>query len=98
MKTNKKISIAILNESPAYKVLGAYGTAGDSLKAHKVNADAILLVRDGSISYKTSVNEINLTAGGTHHIPSEEIHEVHCETDAKFFLVVPKAAKMIFTK
>jgi len=98
MESNQKISIAILQKSSAYKVLGASGTAGDVLKAHQVNSDALLLVRTGCISYQTSAKEIILETGEVHNIPSKEIHEVHCKTDAHFFLVVPTNSKMKFEK
>lgn len=93
-----KINIKIGLSSEDVKVLNATGNAGDVLKKHKVNYNAVLLVREGKITYTESGRYLELAAGDCMTIPAEVYHEVICSTDAKFFVVLPNQAKMKFAK
>lgn len=94
-----KINIKIGLSSEEVKVLDATGNAGDVLKKHKVNHNAVLLVREGKIIYTEEGSRgLELAAGDCTTIPAEVYHEVDCSTDAKFFVVLPNQAKIRFAK
>ena len=94
-----KINIKIGLSSKDAKVLDATGNAGDVLKKHKVNYNAVLFVREGKITYtEEDRRSLELAAGDCTIIPAEVYHEVECSTDAKFFVVLPNQAKIRFTK
>lgn len=92
----KKISIEALKTSSGFKVLSISGEPGNSLSDHKVNHNAILLMRTGNIIYKEENRMETLSAGESCDIPANTIHKVTCTTKAKFFVVMPDAAKMKF--
>jgi len=93
-----KINIKIGLSSEDVKVLDATGNAGDALKKHKVNHNAVLLVREGKIIYTEAGRDLELMAGDCTTIPAEVYHEVNCSTDAKFFVVLPNQAKIKFAR
>ncbi|MGK0364824.1 MAG: quercetin dioxygenase-like cupin family protein [Saprospiraceae bacterium] len=93
-----KIKISVGLSSDDVKVLNATGNAGDVLKKHKVNYNAVLLVREGKILFTEEGRELELGAGDCTTITAEVYHEVNCLADAKFFLVLPNQAKMKFSE
>jgi len=93
-----KINIKIGLSSEDVKVLDAAGNAGDVLRKHKVNYNAVLLVREGKIVYTEAGRDLELAAGDCTTIPAEVYHEVNCSTDAKFFVVLPNQAKIKFAQ
>ena len=94
----KKVKIKLLPSSNAYKVLSITGETGDILKQHKVDIDALLLMKEGTITYEEATRKVNLSAGECLDIPANVFHEVTCEEDASFFVVLSTQAKMRFQK
>ena len=93
-----KVNINVLKTASEFKVLDISGNPGDSLKNHKVDNSALLLVRAGSIIYKEAERMVVLSAGEACDIPANVFHKVTCTTKAKFFVVLSNQAKMTFEK
>ncbi len=96
MKSSVNIN-AVLS-TPDFKVISVSGAQGDTLEKHKVNENALLLVKEGSVIYKEGEQEILLHAGSGQSIPADVYHKVTCQEQAEVFVVIPLHAKMKFEK
>lgn len=94
MKSSVKIKTVL--STTDFKVISVSGAVGDTLEKHKVSENAILLVKEGSITYKEGDTQTVLSQGSGHGIPAEVYHEVSCNEQAEIFVVIPKRAKMKF--
>ncbi len=95
---NNKVKIEQVKNESGFKVLSISGEPGNSLTKHKVNVDALLLMRSGSIIYKEDNRMKILSAGECCDIPANILHKVTFTTKAKFFVIMAEAAKMRFEK
>ena len=95
---SNKIKIELIKNDSGLKVLSLSGEPGNSLSEHKVNKKALLLMRTGSVIYKEADRMKTLSAGDSCDIPPNIIHKVTCTTKAKFFVIMPEAAKLRFDK
>jgi len=95
---DNKVDIQLINSSNAYKVLSITGNKGDALKKHKVDKSALLLVREGSVSYRENNKSHLLSSGECQLIPANVFHEVICIVRSKFFVVLSNETKMKFKK
>ena len=84
-----KVNIKVILSSPDYKVLELSGDTGAVLKKHKVNQNALLLVREGTIAYIETSRKLEASAGGCVEIPKGIVHEVSCTMPSKFFVIIP---------
>jgi len=95
---NNKVKIDLIKNESDFKVLNISGEPGNVLRSHKVNINALLLMRSGNIIYKEENELYPLSSGEIHVIPANVLHEVSCTTKAKFFIVMPDQAKIKFEK
>jgi len=75
---NNKVKISASSPSSEFNVLSISGDAGDVLEKHKVNHNALLLVRNGKILYAEKDREQELSAGESWSIPADVFHKVVC--------------------
>ena len=95
---NTKVKINVSTPSPEFKVLNISGNAGDVLENHKVNNNALLLVRNGKILYSEKDREQELNAGESWSIPADVFHKVTCIDESEIFVVLSTSTKMRFEK
>ncbi len=92
------VNIQLLLSSPDFKVLSISGEAGDTLESHQVNENALLLVREGVVTYQQAEQSILLSEGEAHAIPADHYHSVRCQEASNIFVVIPKRATMKFER
>ena len=95
---DNKVKITASSPSPEFKVLSISGMAGDILDKHKVNQNALLLVRNGKILYSEEDRKQELSAGESWSIPAEVLHKVTCIEPSEIFVVLSNSTKMKFEK
>lgn len=92
-----KVTVKIGLSTPDFKVLDISGEIGSELKKHKVNENALLIVRIGVIAYEEeNCSALILKEGTCHNIPSNVYHQVTCIEKANFFVVLTNHTKMKF--
>ena len=95
---NNKVKISTSSPSSEFKVLSISGNVGDVLEKHKVNDNALLLVRSGKILYSEKDREQELNAGDSWSIPADVLHKVTCIDESEVFVVLSTSTKMRFEK
>ena len=95
---NNKVEIKKVKTSKEYTVLSISGKLGDHLSQHKVDLPALLLVKNGSITYRDDENTVQLSADQVFDIPANVLHKVTCTSDASFFVVLTNSTIMKFVK
>jgi quercetin dioxygenase-like cupin family protein len=94
----RRVKIAPVVTTNEAKVICISGGPGDALARHKVNENALLLVKKGRVAYSEGGDPIELSEGEGHGIPAEVFHQVTCVTDAEVFVVVPIRGKIKFER
>jgi quercetin dioxygenase-like cupin family protein len=94
----RRVKIAPVVTTDEAKVISISGGPGDALDRHKVNENALLLVRKGRVQYSEGEGPIELSEGEGHGIPAEVFHQVTCVTDAEVFVVIPIRGKIKFER
>lgn len=94
MKANIKVAFT----SPQFKVLLLSGKKGDTLKKHKVDEHALLLIKNGSLIYQEGEKHLTLSSGEAHQIPANKFHEVTCTESTEAFVIMTPQTKMRFEK
>ena len=93
----KKVKIELQHSSDDFKVLNLKGQAGEVLKKHKVDHNALLLVGTGTIIYQEDGQAAKtLSEGNCQSIPANVFHEVICQDTAQCFVVLSNRAKLRF--
>lgn len=97
-ESENKVKITPVITTADAKVICISGEAGDVLSRHKVNDNALLLVKKGQFRYLEGETMLDLSAGEGHSIPADTFHALSCTTEAEAFLVIPIRAKIRFEK
>ena len=85
-------------KSSTFKVISISGEAGDRLKKHRVNTNALLVLNRGSIIYREEDRQQQVSTGEILDIPAEVFHEVVCTEDTEFLVIMPQDTKMKFAR
>jgi|GEM_PF-2782579 len=95
---SERVTMSLVISTADHKVMMVSGASGDLLESHKVDVEALLLVKNGNITYEQEGERIVLVSGQGYSIPSDVYHAVHCNEASEIFIIIPKRAKMKFQR
>lgn len=94
--TTNKVNFAPLFKGEAFKVLEAKLKAGDLMRTHRSDKDALFVVLEGTVTFTLNNSALQLNAGQSIVIPINCPHSFVAQSEGKCQLTLDNKAKITF--
>lgn len=94
----EKIQVKLIRKTAVIKVLEGLGMVNQVLPPHTANEEVQLIMVAGEILFTLADQLYTLKTGDFQIIPANQVHSLKVQAACQFYLIMPVAAKMSFSK